>query len=178
MRLDGPNVLTKKVAMSLTSVTGSARSSRRSGWEEQDAHREDDRDHAGLVDAERQERGPPWYIRRPGRGWRTGSGSAAGPPSRRRSRRWAKTPKMAKITRAAMLGESRKVPMPGARDHDPREDDEADPVADPLLRDELAEPHQEDGAGGQGDDLVSVSNEARSKRVLSTPAWLRTARNP
>ena len=31
-------------------------------------------------------------------------------------------------------------------------DDEADAVADAVLVDLLAEPHQEDGAGGHGDD--------------------------
>ena len=36
---------------------------------------------------------------------------------------------------------------------DAGEDDEADAVADALLGDQLAQPHQEDRAGGQGDDL-------------------------
>ena len=37
--------------------------------------------------------------------------------------------------------------------HDAGEDDEADAVADAALGDQLADPHQGDGAGGQGRDL-------------------------
>ena len=36
--------------------------------------------------------------------------------------------------------------------HDAGEDDEADAVADPLLGDQLAQPHQDDGAGRESQD--------------------------
>ena len=114
------------------------------GREEQDADREDDRDHARQVDPQRQERlaalvhapaadaagvldrDPPLAFldvddhrdRRRSPGWRTGrcrAGSGC---------------------RARIAG-----PRPGPGD-DAGEDDEADAVADALLGDQLAEPHR------------------------------------
>ena len=40
---------------------------------------------------------------------------------------------------------------PGQSDHDPGENDEADPVADAAFGDLLPEPHDEGGSGGEGD---------------------------
>ena len=47
--------------------------------------------------------------------------------------------------------------------HDAREDDEADAVADALLGDQLAEPHQDDRAGGERDDLGQRLERGRGR---------------
>ena len=47
--------------------------------------------------------------------------------------------------------------------HDAGEDDQRDAVADAALGDLLAQPHQEDGAGGERDD--GGEDEARARRV-------------
>ena len=55
---------------------------------------------------------------------------------------------------AATSGERRNVPRPaGHASHDAREDDEADAVADAALGDQLADPHHQDGAGGEREQL-------------------------
>jgi hypothetical protein len=53
--------------------------------------------------------------------------------------------------------------------HDAREDDEADAVADPLLGDELTQPHQDDGTRGQGDDLGDGLPAAEVERRCQDP---------
>ena len=45
--------------------------------------------------------------------------------------------------------------------HDPGEDDERDPVPDPPLRDLLAQPHDEGGAGREGDHRHQAETPAR-----------------
>ena len=61
---------------------------------------------------------------------------------------------------------------------DAGEDDEADAVADALLGDQLAEPHQDDGAGGQRGDLGQRRRSWRGRTPpVRTPCALRSARN-
>ena len=61
---------------------------------------------------------------------------------------------------------------------DAREDDEADAVADPLLGDQLAQPHQDDRARGEGHDLGQRLPAAEVERRLSTPLALEEREEP
>ena len=132
--------------------------------EGQDADREDDRDDAGEVDPERQER----------------LAALVHPPAANAAGVLDRDPPLALLDvddhgdgddreDGEQDDVARRRRLEGGEDagrgtaHDAREDDEADAVADALLGDQLTEPHQQDGAGDEREHLDPAHRVAEAE---------------
>ena len=122
---------------------------------------------------------PPWYMRRPRTRLAYWIGMRRWPSVTKMIAAMAKTPKTAKTARAARLGESMNVPIAwGARPTMPAKMMKLIPLPIPFSVMSSPSHISRMEPAVRVTIWVSVSKDARSKRVLRTPAWLRTARKP